>query len=167
MDYLDAQEAAINEAIAEADVTPGDVENYTIEQLSEVVDTVASEIFTIETEMSWDEAAEEIKEEYIDRAVELVEDGKIVDTYKSPEIDIPAKSYSGELEHDSWNDEKQDYSSYVTHEEGEVSRSDMDYSDDEILEKKGYVELGDGLYISKEDYDENISEPEEKDPVCA
>lgn len=170
MDFYDAKEEAVTDifkSLTPDDITPGEIESE--EYKSDIVENVAETVYMIETGKDWEEATEGEKQGYLERAEGFVDNGMIIDT-DNMEIDIPAKHFSGEIMKESFDPSASDLrkESYEEREET-VSSDDFyeEYDNEEVLEELGYEKVGDGLYMSEEDYSNNIQNDDDKDPVCA
>lgn len=165
----------IEEATREAfdEITPDDINipdinGYDEETKADIISNIAEWVCDIETGKTWDEATEGEQIGYLERAEEMVESGMIVDA-DGMSVDVPAVSYEEEAMKETFDPSASDLrreENYTV--EGEVSEEDFynEYSNEDVLEELGYKEVGDGLYISSDDY-ENCIDSDKRDSVCA
>lgn len=154
------------ENITPDDLIPSDINEYREDIKTMIIENIAEWVYTIETDKDWDDATEGEKIGYMERAEGMVESGIVIDA-DDMKIDMPEEYYTEShekmipLAHNDYYEQTEEYTDKVS--EKEFSE---EYSNSEVLENLGYKEIGDGLYISSDDYDKCINDSSD-DKVCA
>ena len=172
-DYDTARNESIQEHKGDFSINPMNGEDYKPKDLQQIAENIASWVYAIENnDENIEEASLAVRETYIDRAVEFIGDGKVIDIDNEKaitldeEVEINYETYKDKYDYRT-EDVYQEYSSETDSISGDVL--DIDEKE-ELLDEKEYKEIGDGLYMSKEDYEDSINDPtteDDDDPVAS